>query len=85
MCRLFVAFAVALSLAGCDSGSKPCGGLDCDILGEWTLISIDGEPATGWMIVAEEERRAALPTGSDVFPEMSGGFIGASSQRSDCV
>jgi len=80
MRRLLLAFASVLSLAGCDSGAETCGDLDCDVIGEWTLISIDGAPAVGWMIVTEAERRALLPTGSDAFPEMSGGFIGASSQ-----
>ncbi|MEO0559135.1 MAG: hypothetical protein AAF170_13235 [Bacteroidota bacterium] len=80
---LLLACIATLALPGCDSDSDLCGGLDCDVIGDWTLISIDGEPAVGWMIVREGERRALLPTGSDAFPEMGGGFIGASSQDTD--
>ncbi|GAB5535989.1 MAG: hypothetical protein Rubg2KO_22380 [Rubricoccaceae bacterium] len=83
MRALLLAFAVVWSLAGCDSAPETCGGLDCDVIGEWTLISVDGEPAVGWMIIREGERRALLPTGSTAFPEMSGGFIGASSQDTE--
>lgn len=54
--RALILFALAAALGGCDlfSSCPPASfGAECDLIGEWTLVSIDGERTVGVMELSD--------------------------------
>ncbi|GAB5535990.1 MAG: hypothetical protein Rubg2KO_22390 [Rubricoccaceae bacterium] len=72
MLRLPLALVAVLCLVGCDSND--CGDLGCELVGTWTLVSIDGEPADGELTLGVENGWGSLPTGSRHVPQITSAF-----------
>lgn len=72
MPRALLALVAGLCLVGCDANG--CGDLDCELVGSWTLVSIDGEPADGELTLGVENGWGSLPTGSRHVPQITSAF-----------
>lgn len=79
MTRLALLLLLAVPLGSC-SLSNDClyDRVGCDLPGDWQLVSIDGEAATGRWEIAEgfvdRSGYGDLPTGSEASPRMRGPF-----------
>jgi len=80
MTRLALLLLLAVPLGSCDYIHDDClyDDVGCDLPGDWQLVSIDGEAATGRWEIAEgfvdRSGYGVLPTGHPGVPEMRGPF-----------
>lgn len=91
MRRALPALLAALLLGGCDYldplGKCLTAEPACDLPGEYRLVSIDGEPATGSLTISSgqfaRDGTLDLPTGDEQYPRLFGPYLGSVPVRSD--